>query len=180
MLLKRDETLFILVDVQGKLAEIVHESEQLLINLQRFIRGLRTLNVPIIWLEQYPEGLGPTNPKISEQLTDLKPIAKVSFSAYENDQFVKLVQKHNRSQLLIAGIETHICVYQTAVDLKENGYDVQVVEDAVSSRTLANKEAGLRKMNSLGIYSTTVEMALYELLKTAEDEHFKEILKIIK
>lgn len=180
MLLKKSETAFVLVDVQGKLAKIVHESEALLEKLQQLIRGLRLLEVPIIWLEQYPQGLGRTSEELTQHLSGLEPIEKITFSACKNEEFMRALKETNCQHVLVAGIETHICVYQTAVDLKENGYRVQVVEDAVSSRTLANKQVGLNKLKSLGIMGTSVEMALYELLETAGTEQFKQMLTIIK
>ncbi|MEZ7171195.1 hydrolase [Sporosarcina sp. OR05] len=177
---KREQTVFVLVDVQGKLSEIVHESEKMLTNLRKLIQGLQVLGVPILWLEQYPDGLGPTNEKIACLLEGTTPIPKMTFSAFKTDTFKEQLQLLNRNQVLIAGIETHICVYQTAVDLQLNGYDVQVVEDAVSSRTNENKEVGLRKMAALGVQVTSVEMALYELMERADDPAFKQLLKIIK
>lgn len=177
---KREQTVFVLVDVQGKLSEIVHESEKMLTNLRKLIQGLQVLDIPILWLEQYPDGLGPTNEKIACLLEGTTPISKMTFSAFKTDTFKEQLQLLNRNQVLIAGIETHICVYQTAADLQSNGYDVQVVEDAVSSRTNENKEVGLRKMAALGVQVTSVEMALYELMERADDPAFKQLLKIIK
>ena len=176
----KDQTVFVLVDVQGKLARIVHDSEALIDNLRKLISCLRILDVPIIWLEQYPDGLGPTVEEVAEQLEGLTPIPKMTFSAYKTEAFKNALLATERQKILIAGIETHICVYQTAADLKESHYDVQVVEDAVSSRTLANKQLGLEKMKALGILGTSVEMAIYELLESADAKEFKQILKIIK
>ncbi|MGN7387476.1 hydrolase [Sporosarcina sp. SAFN-015] len=176
----KDQTVFVLVDVQGKLARIVHDSEELIDNLRKLISCLRILNVPIIWLEQYPDGLGSTVEEVAEQLEGLTPIPKMTFSAYKTEAFRNALLTTQKSQILIAGIETHICVYQTAADLKESNYDVQIVEDAVSSRTLANKQLGLEKMEALGIFGTSVEMAIYELLESADAKEFKQILKIIK
>ncbi|KXH86947.1 hydrolase [Sporosarcina sp. HYO08] len=176
----KDQTVFVLVDVQGKLARIVHDSEAFIDNLGKLINCLRVLDVPIIWLEQYPDGLGPTVEEISKQLEGLEPIPKMTFSACKTVAFMNALKATERQKILIAGIETHICVYQTAAELKELNYDVQVVEDAVSSRTLANKQLGLEKMKALGIFGTSVEMAIYELLETADAKEFKQILKIIK
>lgn len=179
-MLTRDQTVFVLIDVQGKLSEIVYESEKMISNLSKLIQGLQVLNIPILWLEQYPEGLGPTNENIARYLEGNQPIAKMTFSAFKTDVFKDKLLALNPTQVLIAGIETHICVYQTAVELKENGYDVQVVEDAVSSRSKENNELAIRKLNSLGIYGTSVEMALYELMERADAPAFKQLLKIIK
>ncbi|QTD42550.1 hydrolase [Sporosarcina sp. Te-1] len=179
-MLTREQTIFVLVDVQGKLSEIVHDSEVLLVNLSKLLQALKELGIPILWLEQYPEGLGPTNKRISAHLQDLEPIAKITFSGCKNEAFMSALEKTERKQVLMGGIETHICVYQTAVELAGKGYEVQVVEDAVSSRTLENKELGLRKMERLGVDRTSVETALYELLERADIPEFKELLRILK
>ncbi|MBB4826202.1 nicotinamidase-related amidase [Sporosarcina luteola] len=179
-MLSREQTVFVLVDVQGKLSEIVHDSETLLDNLSKLLQALKKLDIPILWLEQYPEGLGPTNTRISVHLQDVEPITKITFSGCKNEAFMSALKKTERKQVLIGGIETHICVYQTAVELAAMGYEVQVVEDAVSSRKLENKELGLRKMERLGVDRTSVETALYELLERADIPEFKELLRILK
>jgi nicotinamidase-related amidase len=104
----------------------------------------------------------------------------MSFSSCRNDRFLQALNALNRKQVLIAGIETHVCVYQTAAELVDIGYDVQVVTDAVSSRNMENKEIGLQRMRDSGVSLTSVETALFELLKVAEGEQFREILKIVK
>ncbi|KEF36750.1 nicotinamidase-like amidase [Schinkia azotoformans MEV2011] len=179
-MLNKENTVFVLVDVQGKLAKMVQDSEQMIANLKNLIQGLRILDVPIVWLEQYPEGLGPTNEELTVHLAGMEPISKITFSACKNPEFMEAIEKTGRKQILIAGIETHICVYQTATGLKDLGYEVEVVADAVSSRTTLNKEIGLEKMKSAGIRWTSVEMALYELMETAEGEQFKQVLKLLK
>lgn len=179
-MLTTNNTLFVLVDVQGKLSTIVHDSEELLRNTSNLIQGLQALQIPIIWLEQYPEGLGPTNEQVAKHLTGLEPIPKMTFSGWKTEQFQEAVKQAGREKILIAGIETHICVYQTAADLQQAGYQVQVVEDAVSSRTAANKQVGLDKMKALGILPTSVEMALYEIVGKAGTDEFKKVLKLIK
>ena len=179
-MLNKEDTLFVLVDVQGKLAKMVHESEQLIGNLKNLIQGLRIIGIPVLWLEQYPEGLGATNEELTEHLAGMSPIRKITFDACKNPSFLKAVEETGRRQVLIGGIETHICVYQTAFGLQSLGYEVHVVADAVSSRTLLNKEIGLNRMKSEGMAITSVEMALYELLQIAQGEEFKQILKLIK
>jgi nicotinamidase-related amidase len=179
-MLSREDSLFVLVDVQGKLAKMVHESDMLIANLKNLIQGLRIMGIPIVWLEQYPEGLGPTNEELAIHLTGLKPIRKISFNACKNPAFIEAIEKIERKQVLLAGIETHICVYQTALGMKSLGNEVQVVVDAVSSRTLLNKKIGLERMKDEGIAVTSVEMAIYELMQTADGEEFKQILQLLK
>lgn len=179
-MLKIDDTAFILIDVQGKLARMVNESAAVISNLESLIQGMKVLGIPIIWLEQYPQGLGETIPELTQHLTDLKPISKMTFSARYNEQFMSELHDTGRNQLVIAGIETHICVYQTAVHLKQRGYEVEVVADAVSSRTLSNHTIGLEKLKSKLVPWTSTEMVLYELLQKAGTDEFKQIVKLIK
>ena len=179
-MLNANDVLLLIVDIQGKLAQLMHEKERLFQNLQMLIRGSRILEVPILWMEQNPGGIGPTIPEIAGLLPDITPISKMSFSCCQNTAFVKALSELKRRQVLIAGIETHICVYQTAVDLIDMGYAVHVVADAVSSRTEENKHIGLRKMGDAGATWTSVETVLFELLRVAEGDQFKAMLKIVK
>jgi len=179
-MLKKKNALLLIVDVQGKLAHLMHEKERLFDTLQKLIRGIRVLGIPVLWVEQNPAGLGPTIPEVADLLTDYAPISKMSFSSCRNDRFLKALKELDRNQVLIAGIESHICVYQTAVDLVDMGLEVQVVTDAISSRTPENKAIGLQKMRDAGASWTSVETALFELLGVAEGEVFKALLKIVK
>jgi nicotinamidase-related amidase len=179
-MLKIQNTTLLVVDIQGKLAESMHEKELLFKNTQKLIRGIQVLGIPILWVEQNPRGLGPTIPEIADLLAPIQPISKMSFSCCGSDRVVQALETLNRKQTLIVGIETHVCVYQTAVNLMDLGYEVQVVTDAVSSRDMKNKEIGLQKMRDAGAGLTSVETALFELLKVAEGKQFKEILKIVK
>jgi len=179
-LLTPDQSVLALIDVQGKLAQLMHEREALFDNLQRLVKGVRVLELPVLWLEQYPQGLGPTIPEVAHLLTGLQPIAKTCFSAWGSGEFRDRLAAAGRRQVLLAGIESHVCVYQTAVDLLAAGYEVEVVADAVSSRTAANRRLGLDRMRLAGARVSSVEMALFELLRTAEAPAFKEIARIVK
>lgn len=179
-MLEIKNVVLLIVDIQGKLAHLMHRKELMFKNVQNLIKGIRALGIPILWVEQNPQGLGPTIPEISAMLSDVQPISKMSFSCCRNDRFLQTLNALNRKQVLIAGIEAHVCVYQTAVDLVEIEYDVQVVTDAVSSRNLENKEIGLQRMRDSGVSLTSVETALFELLKVAQGERFKEIIRIVK
>lgn len=179
-MLTLDNTTLIVIDVQNKLARAMHEKNMLHENLQKLIKGMQVLGIPIVLTEQNPEGLGPTIPEIANLLSNVQPIPKLCFSCCDDKRFVQKLQALNRKQVLIAGIETHVCVYQTAIALLSLGYEVQIVADAVSSRTAGNKEIGLEKMRGEGAKLTTTETALFELLKVAEGAKFREILKIVK
>lgn len=179
-MLSLKDTVVVIIDVQEKLLHAMHKKEELLENFQKLVKGAQVLGVPMLWTEQYPEGLGPTVPEIAEHLKDIQPITKRSFSCCANHQFVQSVENLRRKQIVIAGIETHVCVYQTTMDLLRLGYEVQVVADAVSSRTIENKQIGLQRMSNAGVILTSTEMILFELLRVAEGPKFKEILKIVK
>ncbi len=179
-MLKSEKTALIVVDVQGKLAQLMCGKQALFENLQKIIKGIQVMGIPILWVEQNPDGLGSTIPEVSELLVGITPVSKSSFSCCKNEHFIQSLNAANRNQILIVGIEAHICVYQTAVNLVEIGYEVEVVTDAVSSRTIENKKVALQKMRNAGVTMTSTEMALFELLEVAEGEQFKEILKIVK
>ena len=179
-MLELEKTLLVLVDVQGTLAHLMHRKEDLFSNLRKIILGAQALGLPIVWLEQNPAGLGPTVPEIAELLGGGEPIPKYSFSGCGEERFLQVLNSLGRRQVLLAGIEAHVCVYQTAVDLAARGYEVQVVADAVSSRTPENREIGLEKMRGAGASVTSVETALFELVRVARGEVFKKLLAIVK
>ena len=179
-MLDRQQAVLVVVDVQGKLAQSMHEKQTLFANLQSIIRGIRAMEIPVLWAEQNPRGLGPTVAEIAAELEGMEPIAKMSFSCWQNEAFAKALATAGRNQVLIAGIEAHICVYQTAQDLADAGYEVQVVADAVSSRRPESKALALQKLRDAGISITSVEMTLFELLRVAEGETFKTLLEIVK
>lgn len=180
-MLKIDQTALLVIDVQGKLAQVMDNKENLFTNLDRIIRGAKVLDLPIIWTEQVPDKLGPTTPALAELMVDVAhPISKATFSCCGVQPFMAQLAALNRSQVLVTGIETHICVYQTSVDLLAKGYEVQLVTDAVSSRAAANRQLGIDRIKEAGATLTSTEMALFELLQVAEGEKFKAIAKIVK
>ncbi len=179
-MLDRQSTTLIVIDVQGTLAESMHEKDALFDQLRRLILGSRALELPILCTEQVPDRLGPTLPEIREVLTGVEPIRKQTFSCCGCADFSQALEELGRPQLLLAGIETHICVFQTAAELTEAGYDVEIVTDAVSSRTDANKQIGLEKCRDAGARMTSVETALFELQRTAEGDSFKTIIGLVK
>jgi nicotinamidase-related amidase len=170
----------VVVDVQGKLASLMYDRDALLKNIRILIQAAKILDIPILWCQQSPDALGSTVPEIAELLTDNEPINKSSFSCCGDEQFISKLTTLTRPQILLTGIETHVCIYQTAVDLLEKNYEVTVITDAVSSRTLDNKQIAISKMQTMGINISTTEMALFELLKTADHPEFKQIAKLVK
>jgi len=179
-MLTREDTGLIVVDIQGKLANIVHDNEKLIANTAALITGAKILNLPILWLEQNPEKLGATIPAISEALSPLEPIAKYTFDGCGSGTFDKAVKQSNVATWLVCGIETHICVYQTVSSLVRQGYEIELVCDCVSSRVLSNKELAISKLAAKGVGMTSVEMCLYELVGDCRATEFKEILGLVK
>jgi nicotinamidase-related amidase len=179
-MLSVDNTAAVIIDVQGKLWNVMHEKEALLENLQKLVKGIRLIGIPIILTEQNPAGLGPTMPELMQFMSAVKPIPKFCFNCHREKNFDQVVRGLEKHQILLCGIEAHICVYQTAMDLLGHGYEVQVVADAVSSRVARNRDITLMRLQHEGAKLTTVEMVLYELLQTAENPKFKEMLKVVK
>jgi nicotinamidase-related amidase len=178
-MLEADKTVAVIVDIQGKLARLVHDSEAMIEAARRLVRGAAALKLPIVWTEQNPDGLGPTVPELAE-LMDGEAIPKISFSCCGEPAFVSRLAAIGRKQVLLAGIESHICVYQTAVGLATMGCEVHLVADAIASRTPRNRRIGLWRGKDAGAQITSVEMALFELLGAAEGPAFKQILRIVK
>lgn len=178
--MKSNDTALVLIDYQGKLAKVMHERYALADKMERLVKGAKLLEIPIIWVEQYPQGLGPTAPVIQELLTDHVPIAKMDFSACRHEDFQEKLQTINRKNIIVAGIEAHICVYQTVKELLAMDYYVEYVCDAISSRTVEDKQMAMKKMDCLGALPTSVEMVLFELMGSATHPIFKKISALIK
>ncbi|MGF1703843.1 hydrolase [Photobacterium makurazakiensis] len=179
-MLKANNTALVIVDVQGKLAQIMDQRDELFHNLETMVKGANILELPIIWVEQIPEKLGSTIPQLSDHLQNHAPIAKNSFSCYREPKFIEALEKADCNNILIVGIEAHICVYQTVRQLLDANYHVEVVTDAVSARNAKNKQIAIHKMEQAGASLTSTEMVLFELQEVAEGERFKQILNIVK
>ena len=168
------------VDVQGKLAQLMHGRDALFKNIQILIQAAKILEIPVLWCQQRPDALGPTVPEIAQHLTDIEPINKAAFSCCGAEKFNAGLKALGRNQILLCGIETHVCIYQTAIDLLRRDFNVNIVSDAVSSRTLENKQIAINRLAAEGVKISSTEMALFELLKTAEHPKFRQIAKLIK
>jgi len=175
-----EDTVLVVIDIQEKLFRVIHEKETLLANTVKLVKGIRLLEIPVILTEQNPAGLGPTLPEISSLLPDIEPVTKFDFSCCKEEAFLRKLDELKRNQVILCGIETHICVYQTALDLADMGYEVQVATDCVSSRIPSNRETAISRMKLEGIMPTSTEMVLFEILGTAKHDQFKEISAIIK
>ena len=174
-------TVFVIVDVQHKILSVMSEPEKTTNALVKLATGMQLLDVPTILLEQYPQGLGPTDATIQAAIPHVTPIAKTSFSAYGEEQFrLALHDINNVERIVLCGIESHICLYQTARDLLADGYIVEIVADAIDARTADNKQIGLDRMVQEGAVVTSVEMVLFDLLGHAKHPQFKAISQLIK
>jgi nicotinamidase-related amidase len=179
MKLDRSRAALVVVDMQEAFRTAVLDFDEVVRNVATLVRGARILGVPTLVTEQYPKGLGHTVPEVSEHL-DVTPIEKVSFSAVEASGFPSALHAARRDQVLLCGIEAHVCVNQTAQDLIADGAEVHVVQDAVTSRTAENRALGLHRMERSGAIATSVETALFELLRQAGTPEFKEVQALVK
>jgi len=174
-----DKCCLVVVDVQGKLAESMVDKEALFKNIEILIKSFTSLGIPIIWCQQRPEALGPTVPSIQTLLSQQNPVNKISFSCVANKAFHRQLIDLGRPQVVLCGIEAHVCIYQTALALLDN-YHVEVVADAVSSRSEHNRRIALERMQMERVGITSVEMLLFELLGRADHPLFREIARLIK
>ena len=174
--LDRGRAALVVVDVQEDFRPAVLDFDRVAAGAATLVRGARILGLPVIVTQQYPKGLGATVPELAEHLDGIEPLDKVCFSAAAADGF----DLQGRDQALICGIESHVCVSQTAHDLLDRGVEVQVARDAVTSRTEENRELGLHKMEGAGAVVTSVETALFELLGAAGTDEFKQVQALVK
>jgi nicotinamidase-related amidase len=170
----------VVMDVQGNLAQMVYQRDLLFHNLQTLIRGIRLLSVPIILVEHAPRRLGPLSPEIRELLPDEEPIRKETFSCTGCRPFMTRLKKLKVTDVVLAGLECHVCVYQSAMGLLDLGFRVQVVADAVSSRTEEKKRLGLDRMFMEGVRPTGTEMLLFEVQKVAQGDVFRKLVNLVK
>ena len=180
MKLRRDRAALVVVDVQEAFRPAVRDFDRVAHNVAVLVQGARALGVPVIATEQYPRGLGSTVPEVADHLDGVSPIEKTCFSAAGAEEFNRALAGSGRDQVLLCGIESHVCVSQTADDLIERGLEVHVANDAVTSRTEENRDLGLHKMERAGAVLTSVETALFELLGEAGTPEFKEVQRLVK
>jgi nicotinamidase-related amidase len=175
--LERDRAALLVVDVQEAFRKAVPAFDRVAHASALLVQGAHALDVPVLVTEQYPKGLGETVPEVADHLEGERPIEKVCFSGARAEGFYL---GEGRDQVLVAGIEAHVCVSQTVHDLLGQGLEVHVVSDAVASRTDENRDVALRKMERSGAVVTTVETALFEMLGAAGTPEFKEVQALVK
>ena len=179
-ILKREQTALLIIDIQEKIFRVMLSPEFIVQNTIKLIEGFRILGSPIFVTEQYPKGLGETESRIKESLKGIVPIQKLSFSCSGAENLFEMLKYKNIKQVAVAGIESHVCVQQTALDLLANGFQVSLAADACSSRKETDYNIALERMRSAGVIVTTTEAILFELMNACGTEEFKQISKIVK
>ncbi len=180
MRILREKAVLVVIDFQERIFPAIHEHEKLARNVPVLIEGLKVLGVPVIVTEQYVKGLGPTIPVIMDKIRGIERIEKASFSCCDEPGFMLELASLGKDFVIIAGIESHVCVLQTVIDLQQNGYHPVVVEDCISSRNPNDKRMAIGRMRKEGVTITTYEAILFELLRYSGGETFKEISKLVK
>ena len=180
LLLDRKRTGLLIVDIQEKILAVMAQPERSVENTVKLIKGFQILECPIFVTEQYPEGIGKTVDSIKKVLGNVEIQEKLTFSCCGIENFVRSIRTRKIDQVVVCGIESHVCVWQTVMDLVHEDFIVVVVRDALSSRKNEDYEAALSRMASQGIGVSTTEMVLFELLEKAGTDEFKKISKLIK
>jgi nicotinamidase-related amidase len=175
-----DRTAAVLIDVQERLLPHMENHEQLLARILRLAEGLRLLGIPRLVTEQYPRGLGPTVPELRAALPEEAPLEKISFSCCEDEGFMSRLEGLGRKNVVVAGIEAHVCVLQTVLDLLAAGYIPVVVADCISSRQAGDRRIACERIRAEGGMLTTSESLLFELCRRAGSPLFKEISRLVK
>lgn len=180
-ILNKNDSVVIIIDIQERLAAVMKERERVIANTLHLIEASRLLNIPVIITEQYPKGLGHTVKDIRDGLRDLyKPFEKITFSCCKDKNFIDSLNRIGRKKVILSGMETHVCVLQTCIDLLRHGYNAHIVKDAVCSRKEDNFITGIDFMRSAGAVITCTETVLFQLLERAGTEEFKAMSKRIK
>jgi len=179
-MLSIDNALLLVVDFQVRLMPSIHNHEELTNRVETFIKGCRLLGVPILTMQQYKKGLGDILPALKDALGDFEPIEKITFSCYDNEDFVKKLEESGKKNIIVTGIETHICVQQTVLHLLDNGYAAYLVADCAGSRSENDRIYAERRMRQAGAVLTTYESVLFEFLKSADHPIRKDISNLVK
>lgn len=177
MLIHPDTSCLLVVDIQEKMAPVIHQAEQTIDNCHWLIEIANRLGVPVFATEQYPQGLGPTLPRLRKLIKPENIVEKIHFSALSDPEPNRLFNSGQHEQFVLIGMESHVCVLQTAIQLKQQAHQVYVVEDCVSSRSPADKAAALERFRQCGIHILTREMVAFEWLRRAGTDTFREISK---
>ena len=178
-MLSTKNTIMLVIDIQSRLLPSIHNCDALEQKTAACIKGCKLLNIPIITLQQYTRGLGETTPLLKSALGEFEPVEKITFSAYQTVEFVDKIKESNKTNVIITGIEAHICVQMTVLELLAEGYNVYVAADCIGSRDENDRLYAEHRMRQAGAVITTLESILFELLVRADHPARKEITKLI-
>jgi nicotinamidase-related amidase len=176
----RAKTALAVIDIQERLLPAIFEAERVVQNTVRLIKGAKALGIPVLVTEQYKKGLGNTTPAVAAEIAGIAQMEKVAFSACGASGFNEALKAKNLCDVVLCGIEAHVCVSQTCLDLLDNRLRVFAVADAISSRTAENHRIGIERMRHAGAVIVSTELVLFELLEKAGTEEFKQILTLVK
>jgi isochorismate hydrolase len=179
-ILDKNKTALLIVDLQERIIPAMLDAEMIVLNAVKLINGCKILGVPVYCTEQYPKGLGSTEPRIKSALKEVEAISKMSFSCIGAGELFFDLKHRNIHQVIVSGVESHVCVQQTVLDLLSNDFQVDVAADAVSSRKKLDYETALNRMRSNGAEVTSTESILFELLNACGTDEFKAISKLVK
>ena len=180
MRILQKDTAAVVIDIQERLLPHIYEGESVLENCQKLIEGLQILSVPIIVTQQYTKGLGPTEASIAGKFAEFNYLEKSSFSCFDEPAFREEITLRGKKNVILCGIESHVCVLQTCLDLIDTGFKPVIVVDCVSSRKPLDKNTSIERMRQEGAIITTLESILFELTRRAGNELFKNISRLVK
>ncbi len=178
-ILKREKCALLIIDIQSRIINVMRNKELLIENTLKLIKGMKILSIPIYYTEQYPKGLGETVQELKEELNS-DAVQKMTFSCSGAGELFKELINNNISQVIVCGIESHVCVQQTVLDLISNGFQVDVAADAVTSRRKMDYDLALNRMQANGAEITSTESILFEVLEVCGTQEFKAISKLVK
>lgn len=180
MRITKENTTALFIDFQQRLFPAMNDKETLLKNALILVEGLKILGIPVAFTQQYTKGLGETIAELSSLVPDFAPIEKTDFSCLGADEYASFLERHPSKTIILCGIESHVCVLQTAVDLKEAGYEPIVITDCIASRSALSKESAIDRFRFENIMMGTCESILFELTRSAKAEAFRAISKLVK
>ncbi|MFC2089892.1 hydrolase [Bacteroidota bacterium] len=180
MRILKEQTIGLVIDIQERLLPHIAAHEEILHNTTILLEGLKVLEIPVLLTEQYRKGLGPTVDLVQNSLASFDPMEKMTFSCCDDKEFEAALKNSGKKNVIICGIETHVCVLQTTIDMLEQGYQPVVVADCVSSRKIHDKEIAIERMRSEGAIISSYESILFELTRVSGTEMFKAISRLVK
>jgi nicotinamidase-related amidase len=180
MRIVKENTTALFIDFQERLFPAMNDKETLLKNAKILVEGIKILGIPMAFTQQYTKGLGETLDGLRSLVPDFAPIEKTDFSCFGAEGYADFLEHHQSKTIILCGIEAHVCVLQTAVDLKDAGFNPIVVTDCITSRSAISKEAAIERFRTENIMTTTCESILFELTRSAKADEFRAISKLVK